>query len=216
VPGLVALTRGWLGFTPERIEVAGGGRLVQAAGELLLGRPEVPSYDLLVCTDSTSGVLPVVEILSSWLTDDPFTTVGLLTTSKRLVQRVEAHLDALPEPKPAWTRDLAQIPVVVRATVEEMLAASAAVRVKYLVLLVSKPETYVPQLAHAAHVVLGDNAAALISRRAFAAGVLTAGGASAAAEATGVFAFLRTMIVEKIGHKAAERLKVQLNQLTKA
>lgn len=215
VPGLVALSRGLLGFTPETVQLAGGSRLVQAAGELLYGRPQVPAYDLLVLTDSTSGVLPVVEILATWLADDPFSTVGLLTTSKRLVQRVEAHVDALPEPKPAWSRDLAQVPVVVRSTVEDMLAASTAVRVKYLVLLVSKPEQYLPQISHAAHVVLGDNAAALISRRAFAAGVLTAGGATAACENTGVYAFLRSMTIEKIGHKSAERLKVQLNQLTK-
>jgi len=215
VPGLVALSRGWLGFTPERTELAGGSRLVQAAGEILHGRPAVPAYDLLVLTDSTSGVLPVLEILSSWLADDPFSTVGFLTTTRRLVQRMEAHLDALPEPKPAWTRDLAQLPVVVRQTVEEMIAASAVVRVKYLVLLVSKPELYIPQIFHADHIVLGDNAAALISRRAFAAGVFTAGGLHASCDSSGVFSFLRSVTIEKIGHKTADRLKVQLNQLTK-
>jgi histidinol dehydrogenase len=171
---------------------------------------------MLVLTDSTSGVQPVLEILSSWLADDPFSTVGFLTTSRRLVQRMETHLDALPEPRPAWTRDLAQIPVVVRQTVEEMITASSAVRVKYLVLLVSKPEQYIPQIFHASHIVLGDNAAALISRRAFAAGVLTAGGLKASCETTGVFSFLRSVTIEKIGHKTAERLKVQLNQLTKS
>ncbi|MBU1245061.1 histidinol dehydrogenase [Myxococcota bacterium] len=216
VPGLVALSRGWLGFVPEKTELCGGSRLVQAAGEILHGRSEVPAYDMLVLTDSTSGVQPVLEILSSWLADDPFSTVGFLTTSRRLVQRMETHLDALPEPRPAWTRDLAQIPVVVRQTVEEMITASSAVRVKYLVLLVSKPEQYIPQIFHASHIVLGDNAAALISRRAFAAGVLTAGGLKASCETTGVFSFLRSVTIEKIGHKTAERLKVQLNQLTKS
>ncbi len=216
VAGLVGLLSGWFGPVPEKILVAGQNRLVRAAWEILHGIRPVSGYDLLVLTDSTSGVQPVLEIFSNWLTDDPNSAVGFLTTSRRLVARMESHLAALPEPRAPWTRDMEHVPVVVRSTVEEMVAESARHRVRYLVLLVSKPESCLPRLGRADHIVVGDHAAALAARRAFAAGGVWAGDCIHPDETSGVFAFLRTQTVQKIGHKAAERLRVQLALLSKS
>ncbi len=212
VQALMALARGWMGFVPERTDLAGGNRLTHAAYAQLFGAPALPKYDLLVVTDSQSGVIPVMDILSTWLNDDPLSTVGFCTTSSRLVARMESHMNELSSPKPAWTRDLSQVPVVVSSTVDEALRQSAAYRVEYLVLLVARPEQYVPQIQHASHIVMGDNASAWISRRAFHAGVLGADAGNTLGN-SGVYSYLRSVTVEKINHKAAERLRVHLNQI---
>lgn len=216
VEALVGLLAGWFGPVPDKILVAGQNRVVRAAWEILHGIRPTPLYDLLVLTDSTSGVQPVMEIFSNWLTDDPHSTVGFLTTSRRLAGRMEAFLDELPNPKEPWTHDMERVPVVIRPTVDEMVEESARHRVRHLVFLVSKPDGYTSRLAHADHVVVGDHAAGLASRRVFAAGGVWAGDRVHPDETSGVFAFLRTQTIEKIGHKAAERLRVQLSLLTKS
>lgn len=215
IPGLVGLLAGWFGPVPEKIVIAGNNRLVRAAWEILLGVRSLPKYDLMVLTDSTSGVQPLLDIFAHWLTDDPYSNAALLTTSRRLVSRLDEQLQALPTPKAPWTHDMERVPIVVLSTMEELVTVSAQHHVRYLVLMVSKPDLYISRLKHADHIVVGDHAAALVSRRIFAAGGIRAGDSIDSDEISGVFSFLRSQTVEKMSHKAAERLRVQLSLVTK-
>jgi len=82
--GLVALSRGWLCDVPEKVFLPEGNQMEMAVYKDLLKNPWKELIDLLVFTDSKAGVEPIINILASWIQDNPYGRVALVTTSKRV------------------------------------------------------------------------------------------------------------------------------------
>ncbi|MBU1240224.1 histidinol dehydrogenase [Myxococcota bacterium] len=212
IEGMVALFEGWLGPIPDKVFLIGGTRLERVVHSLLVQRGKKNRLDLVVLADSKSGVEPIIEILGSFIQDNPLSKVALVTTSRRVLKRVEQLLEEEDADK-WWIRDLKNSQALILGSIEEALTVLRDYSINYFVPLISNYEDTVHHLPGVNHFIVGDVLGPLISKRALNVGTTGETRMEEGIGPSGVFSFLRTITIEEIGVKAGERIKSQMRQL---
>jgi histidinol dehydrogenase len=215
VPGMVGLTEGWTGDIPEKIFLVGGTRLERMVHNTLVKTRLKKSLDLVVFADSKSGVEPILATLSSWFQDNPFGKALFITTSKRILNRLEVHIAKEPEPRPYWWKELQNLQVVIAPSFENALEILKDFSIDYLAPFTSQSLDKILALPSVNHYVFGDMISPLISKRGLFTGITAGNQITDGFGPSGVFSFLRTITIEEIDVKAGERLKAGFRQLNR-
>lgn len=207
VEGMVGLFEGWLGPVPNKVHLLGGNRLERIVLGKLVQREKKNRIDLVVLADSKAGVESILEILGTSIQDNPLLKAALVTTSKRVLKRVDQLMEIHPKRDAYWFRDLKQVQVLVQPSMEVALETLGSYMIDYLVPLSSQPEQVIASLSSVNHFVLGDTIGPLISKRALGVGSLGESRVEEGVGGSGIFNYLRTVTIEEVSMKAGERLK---------
>jgi histidinol dehydrogenase len=143
-----------------------GNKYVTAAKRYVTSQPGGPAIDvlagpseLLVVADDTANAALVAADLLSQAEHDPFSQVGLVTTSERLAREVHAELPRLLEelPRRAYTEEsLGNSFMLICDSLDAALRFSNQYAPEHLIINTQQPEELVPHVHNAGSVFLGS------------------------------------------------------------
>jgi histidinol dehydrogenase len=210
---LVNLFSGNFDDIPERIFLIGGDRLDRVIFNILSKIEQNENIDLVLLIDSQSGIVPVIETIESFKNNNPLSNIQLVTTSKRILKKIEQYIEKISENKPLLLNDFKKLPVLIASSIEHALSEISKVNIDYLSLFISKPESIISDISSVNHILIGDIISPLVSKRGLGTGVIKNYDSGVVHEATGVYSFLKTFTVEKISAKAGERIRTCFKQI---
>jgi histidinol dehydrogenase len=204
--GMVALQSGFLGKIPDKHFLVGGDRIERTVYQELCAKHQLPVLDLAILLDSKSSIEPVIEMMKAWVQDEPDSAIQLFSTSKRVINRIQNHLEnyEINNEKEWWWPDFKKIPIMMLETSDDFIDVFRNCAVRYMIMLIEDSDKIYNNLTYVDHAVSGDVIPSMISKRVLSAGVINSDFSNSS---QGVFAFLRTSTFEKIGTQAGNRLK---------
>lgn len=210
--GLTGLVNGWFGEKPSAIFCARPGRLLEAGRQILSGRLKKTYCHLLVLIDSMSSASKAVDILIDSVTIKPDSNIVILSTSKRILARIENLIAEKKVTKPVWSTDIDKIQTVFVLDSGKAMDVLKEMEIENLMLMTAGSETYNPENLIAGRIITGDIYPVMLTDR-----IIMPGYKRPDTETwNGVFSFCGTVNIINITNKAGRRFQMMNNQIDKS
>ncbi|MBN2725074.1 MAG: histidinol dehydrogenase [Deltaproteobacteria bacterium] len=203
IDGMIGISLGWFGNTPETILSTCEHGLEKEVQILLSKRNAMPQCDICIAADSNAGSRNIADMIIETVSEYPELNLLFVSSSKRICNKVIQHIEEQSDKASPWKRDLDKLQYTILQDTDAIVNFLNKFVIKRLLLLTNSIEYYSKHLNHVSHIISGDTFSIGTSIKAISAGSIIPD----INTDSGVFKFLRTVTLETLDNRAGLRFQ---------